>query len=179
MCARVCACALNSRYPYQKISTYLFLFVVAVVKTTVDLMKAWEETKIQFDPSEMQDDTAHPVRINLAALVGDGVLGGRALQSCVDAYNRTFGGNLTLKRGTTVLMPLVQATSLFKKVIDKIIHLVKELLVEKPMQYIYLVGGFAESKMLHKRVVAEFESRDLRVIVPMRPQVGRKLIIHK
>jgi len=130
-------------------------------------MKAWEETKIQFDPSEMQDDTAHPVRINLAALVGDGVLGGRALQSCVDAYNRTFGGNLTLKRGTTVLMPLVQATSLFKKVIDKIIHLVKELLVEKPMQYIYLVGGFAES------------NRDLRVIVPMRPQVGRKLIIHK
>jgi hypothetical protein len=68
-------------------------------------------------------------------------------------------------------MPLVQTLSLFKRVIDKIIHLVKELLAEKPMQYIYLVGGFAESKMLHKRVVAEFESRDLRVIVPMRPQL--------
>jgi len=143
-------------------------------------MKAWEETKIQFDPSEMQDDTAHPVRINLAALVGDGVLGGRTLQSCVDAYNRTFGGNLILKRGTKVLMPLVQTLSLFKRVMDKIIHLVKELLAEKkPMQYIYLVGGFAESKMLHKRVVAEFKSRDLRVIVPMRPQVHRKLIIHR
>jgi len=39
------------------------------------------------------------------------------------------------------------------------------------MDYIYLVGGFAESKMLQTRVKVEFERPGVRVIVPMRPQL--------
>ena len=136
-------------------------------------MKAWEETKLAFDPSEMQDDEATPVRINLAALVGDGVLGSKTLQDCVDGYNSVNGGSLRLRRGTTVLMSLNQTKMLFKKVINKIIQKVKELINENPVQYIYLVGGFAECKMLQMRVKQEFETEESgrRVIVPMRPQL--------
>jgi len=99
------------------------------------------------------------------------VLGSRTLQSCVDAYNRAHGGNLTLRRGTTILMPLVQASCLFKTVISKIITHVRDLLDENPVRFVYLVGGFAESKILQKRVKTEFENAGLHVIVPMRPQL--------
>ena len=74
----------------------------------VDMMKAWEDAKLAFDPSDHSDDAATPVRINLGALVGDGVLGNRTLQSCVDAYNSAHGGNLTLRRGTTILVIVVE-----------------------------------------------------------------------
>lgn len=166
-CTSVCVWTRECEFVYLVLNRYL------LHHTTVDLMKAWEDTKIQFDPSEMQDDAATPVRLNLAALVGEGILGERSLKSCVDAYNSRYGGGLILKRGTTILMPLLQASSLFMKVINKITTLVRELLDEKPMQYIYLVGGFAESKMLQARVKTEFEGRyrGLRVIVPMRPQL--------
>ena len=68
-------------------------------------------------------------------------------------------------------MPLLQANTLFKQVISKIITHVGELLAKNPVNYIYLVGGFAESKMLQKSVKVAFEKRGLHVIVPMRPQL--------
>ena len=152
------------------------------------MMKAWEETKIQFDPSEHSDDPAYCVRINLAAVLGDDVLGGTSLQACVDRYNKRNGSNLTLKRGTTILMSVLQMSSFFKKIVSKIIGQVKELVAENPVDYIYLVGGFAESKILQSSVKVEFENRKiflsknptsllpipaslLHVIVPMRPQL--------
>jgi len=85
-------------------------------------MKSWEETKLRFDPSEHQDVSALPVRINLAALVGDNALGGKALADCVEEYNRIHRGQLICKRGTTILMPLLQMQDLFKNVIEKIVR---------------------------------------------------------
>lgn len=70
-------------------------------------MRAWEDTKLNFDPSEHSDDACTPVRINLAALVGDDVLGDRTLKNCVDAYNSAYGGNITLRRGTTIMVIVV------------------------------------------------------------------------
>jgi hypothetical protein len=135
------------------------------------MMKAWEEAKIQFDPSEHSDDPAYCVRINLAAVLGDDVLGGTSLQACVDRYNERNGSNLTLKRGTTILMAVLQMSSFFKKIVSKIVQQVKELVAENPVNYIYLVGGFAESKMLQSSVKVQFEKLGLHVIVPMRPQL--------
>jgi len=89
---------------------------------TVDLTNSWEITKLGFDPSEYQDNPATPVRINLAALVGDGVLGEKKLADCVEEYNRIHGGQLVCKRGTTILMPFLQMQGLFKKVIEKIVR---------------------------------------------------------
>ena len=129
-------------------------------------MKAWEETKIRFDPSELQDDAATPVRINVAALVLHGSLNTQD----VDNYNNKHGGSLRLNRGH-LMMPLLQASHLFKNVIGKIVQKVAELLQQHPVQYIYLVGGFAESKMLQMRVKQAFEQQGRRVIVPMRPQL--------
>ena len=40
-----------------------------------------------------------------------------------------------------------------------------------PVAYLYLVGGFAESKTLQARVKGSFEKDGLRVIIPMRPQL--------
>jgi len=50
---------------------------------------------------------------------------------------------------------------------------VKDLNTANPVNYVYLVGGFAESKMLQMRVKTELQSANpgLRVIVPMRPQL--------
>jgi len=129
-------------------------------------MKAWEETKLRFDPSGLQDDAATPVRINVGALILHGALDNKA----VDDYNRKHGGSLQLKRGH-LLMPFLQASYLFKNVIAKITQKVSELLQTHPVQYIYLVGGFAESKMLQMRVKQAFEEPRRRVIVPMRPQL--------
>jgi len=132
----------------------------------VELMKAWEETKVRFDPSQLQDDAATPVRINVAQLIVHGALDEQAVTN----YNRRHGASLQLKRGH-LLMPLLQASHLFKKVIAKITQKVSELLEQHPVQYIYLVGGFAESKLLQMRVKQAFEQPGRRVIVPMRPQL--------
>ncbi|MGB1605576.1 MAG: hypothetical protein ACPIOQ_73270, partial [Promethearchaeia archaeon] len=137
----------------------------------LDLMKAWEERKLTFNPADYQDDDAMPVRINLSALITDGILGGQTLQECVNRYNQSEGGNLTLKRGTTLLMPAVQVTSFFTQIINKIVHHVKELIEETPVKYIYLVGGFAESAILQERVKCVESSGGPRVIIPMRPQL--------
>ena len=137
----------------------------------MDMMRAWEETKIQFDPSEHSDDPAYCVRINLAAVLGDDVLGGTSLQACVDRYNQRKGSNLTLKRGTTILMSVLQMSSFYKKIVSKIVQQVKELVAENPVNYIYLVGGFAESKILQSSIKGHFEKLGLHVIVPMRPQL--------
>jgi len=40
-----------------------------------------------------------------------------------------------------------------------------------PVAYLYLVGGFAESKTLQARVRSSFEMHGLRVIIPMTPQL--------
>ena len=83
-------------------------------------MKAWEESKLRFDPSEHQDDAATPVRINLAALLD--ALGDKLLQTCVEEYNRAHGGQLVVKRRTTIMMPLLQMQTLFRKSIDKMVR---------------------------------------------------------
>ena len=137
---------------------------------TVDLMKAWEEAKIRFDPSQLQDDAATRVRINVSALVLSGVLSQERLEQAVTDYSSRHESSLKLKRGH-LLMPLLQMQFLFKKVIGKIFQKVDALIRQHPVQYIYLVGGFAESKMLQMRVKQAFEGQERRVIVPMRPQL--------
>ena len=137
----------------------------------LDLMKDWEESKLAFNPADYQDVNAMRVRINLSALNADDVLGGQTLQECVNRYNQSEGGNLTLKRGTTLFMPSVQVTSFFTQIINKIVHQVKELIEETPVKYIYLVGGFAESAILQERVKCVESSGGPRVIIPMRPQL--------
>jgi len=104
------------------------------------MMKRWEETKINFDPSEHSDELASRVLIDLTVVLGAKVLVGTSLQDCVDRYNRDNGSNLLLRRGTTILMPLLQMSSFFKKIISKIVDLVKEIVDENPVDYIYLVG---------------------------------------
>ncbi len=136
---------------------------------TVDMMEAWEKTKIEFKPPEQES-----VRINLSEVVAADVLGGRSLQACVDNYNVQNGSNLTLRHGTAILMPKAQMWSFFNPIVDMTVTHVKNLLNTNPnpVKYIYLVGGFAESKILQSRVKREFEGRDgLQVIVPIRPQL--------
>jgi len=53
---------------------------------------------------------------------------------------------------------------------EQVFH-VSELIAENPVNFIYLVGGFAESKMLQSRVKVAFERGGLQVIIPMRPQL--------
>jgi hypothetical protein len=134
-------------------------------------MEAWEKTKIEFKPSVHES-----ARISLSEVVTADVLGGRSLQACVDKFNRENGSNLTLKLGTSILMPKALMCSFFNPIVDKTVRHVKDLLSAcnsaNPVKYIYLVGGFAESEILQSSVKIEFEGRyGLHVIVPMRPQL--------
>jgi hypothetical protein len=139
------------------------------------MMEAWEKTKIEFKPSEQ--DSAR-IRMSEVVAAAD-VLGGTSLQTCVDTFNTQNGStltdSLTLRHGTTILMPKAQMCSFFSPIV-KIVNHVRDLLDECkkkaiPVKYIYLVGGFAESEILQSRVRGEFEGHyGLHVIVPMRPQ---------
>lgn len=92
---------------------------------------------------EHSDDPACCVTIDMAAVLGDGVLCGTSLQDCVSRYNKDNGSNLTLKRATTILMPVLQVSCFFKQIVNKIGTHVKEL-----------VGVFAESKILQSSVLS-------------------------
>jgi hypothetical protein len=57
----------------------------------VDMMKAWEATKIHFNPvgKSALDGSATPVRIDMAAVIGSKVLGETSMRTCVERYNET------------------------------------------------------------------------------------------
>jgi hypothetical protein len=139
------------------------------------MMKEWKKTKIQFDQSEHSENPAYCVRINLEAVLGNDVLEGTSLRACMDRYNERNGSNLTLKRGTTILMSVLQMSSFFKKIVSKIIEQVKKLVAENPVNYICLFGCFSESKILQNSIKVQFENlsnvQRLHVIVPMRPKI--------
>jgi hypothetical protein len=74
---------------------------------------------------EHSDDPACCVRIDMAAVLGDGVLCGTSLQGCVSRHSKDNGSYLTLKRGTTILMPVLQMSCFFKQIVNKIVAILR------------------------------------------------------
>jgi hypothetical protein len=92
---------------------------------------------------EHSDDPACCVRIDMAAVLGDGVLCGTSLQDCVSRYNRDNESNLTLKRAATILMPGASGVLFLQADRQQDRYARQEL-----------VGGFAESKILQSSVLS-------------------------
>jgi len=137
----------------------------------VDVMEAWEKTKHQFDPSEKSDVPANSERITMTPLAL--FLGVDTLKACVDRYNLAYGSSLEYNKRGYLMISVLQMQTFFTKVISKIVAHVKDLIIENPVSYVYLVGGFAESKMLQMRVKVDLQAANpgLHVIVPTRPQL--------
>jgi len=138
-------------------------------------MEEWEETKTHFDPSQKQDDPTSACAMRLAALTlalsefpvppGETAL---LLSDLVQKYNSDFGGQLTSTR-SNLKIPFMKMQNFFTNIIRNIVVHVQNLIQETPVNYIYLVGGFAESKMLQMQVKG-LTKDGLQVIVPRYPQ---------
>jgi hypothetical protein len=69
---------------------------------------------------------------------------------------------------STIIMEAQFVRELFKPNFDKIVHHVQELLDANRLDFIFLVGGFAESALLQAAVKDNF-SRRCKVVIPVRP----------
>jgi molecular chaperone DnaK (HSP70) len=60
--------------------------------------------------------------------------------------------------------------AIFDPVVDKIIHLIREQLKAAPQcDFVFLVGGFAQSPYLTERVKAAFPDRSNKILSPPEP----------
>mmetsp|Transcript_13369 Transcript_13369/g.31322 ORF Transcript_13369/g.31322 Transcript_13369/m.31322 type:complete len:586 (-) Transcript_13369:405-2162(-) len=135
----------------------------------VELMETWENVKLSCNEVESFDGDLTKA-INFAPMLD--YLQGKTIASLVAEYNRRYGSNLQTRRATTVLVPLSKIQNFFRPVVEKIVKHVSDLLERTPVDYILLVGGFAESKFLMHRVKNAFENDNTRVVVPLRPSLA-------
>ena len=91
------------------------------------------------------------------------------LNDLVDTYNRVHNTALKMRGRSTVVFPAEIVRGFFKPVLDSICTHVARLVAAHPVQYIFLVGGFAESQILQEAIKARFSSANRHVIVPVRP----------
>jgi hypothetical protein len=131
----------------------------------IDLLEAWEDIKTSYDPSENASRS-----LNMSSVLE--VIDAMKLNDLVDAYNSRRGAALKLRGKSTVVLSGDMVHSLFEPVITSITDHVSKLTASKPVKYIFLVGGFAESPLLQQKVKQTFETGDCRVIVPVRPGVS-------
>ena len=133
----------------------------------VELMQSWERVKLSCNNVDSFDDGTMQ-SINFAPML-DYLQDGETIGSLVSEYNRKHSVKLQTRRATTVLVPLSKIKLFFLSVIEKIEVHVTDLLQKTPVDYILLVGGFAESKILMHRIKKAFEHGRTKVVVPQRP----------
>jgi hypothetical protein len=115
--------------------------------------------------SQTADDSTRS--LNMASILE--VVHDANLPSLVEKYNATHGSGLRMRGRATVVMPGAFVRSLFEKVFKKIRTHVQDLLDTRPVQTIFLVGGFAESALLQDLIKTNFASARCSVVVPVRP----------
>eukprot|EP00961_Rhodomonas_salina_P225900 3054064-Rhodomonas_salina.1 len=141
----------------------------------VELMECWETVKVGCNEVDSFDSELTKA-INFAAMLD--FLKGKKIASLVAEYNARYGSNLQTRQSTTVLVPLRKILSFFRPVVDKIVRHVTDLLARTPVDYILLVGGFAESKILMHRVKNTFENDNTSVEVLGASQCPRSACPH-
>jgi len=90
------------------------------------------------------------------------IRGSDFLERQVQAYNESsrFADDIKYQRPNSIKVPSSLMNALFDPVMDKIIGKIGQMLRQdacQDCQYIFLVGGFGESKVLLKRVKEQFE----------------------
>ena len=127
----------------------------------IELLENWEAVKI----SQTADDATRTINFSpLLEVLGEGT----TLPNLVDTYNQIHGTSLKMRGRSTIIMEAQFVRELFKPNFDKIVHHVQELLDANHLDFIFLVGGFAESALLQAAVKDNF-SRRCKVVIPVRP----------
>ncbi len=138
----------------------------------LDILKHFEMLKRKFNPGV--DERS---RLQLSYL-GEELSAGK-LKEFVAAYNtgKEKANSVTQRGASSLDLPPSLMRSFFEPLFEKITDKVKELLAAankkgSPVGFIFMVGGFSESPFLKSEVKAAFESSQLQVLVPRRPQVS-------
>lgn len=102
------------------------------------------------------------------------------LMELVENYNKKAKPEFQLKKKgvSCVDLPSALMASFFEPLFDKIKNKVKELLQQTKAKvgynakFIFMVGGFSESPYLKSEIKKTFETEEITVLVPNRPQVS-------
>ena len=140
-------------------------------------LDAWESAKCQWDPASAGRDK---VVVAGLATVCEYVGGAEAMIARVDAYNRTHGlteGVVYRPRSFSLVIPAGVVKTFFDACVDPICAHMQKLLIEaadlqKPVGFVFLVGGFAESIFLQRSVREALATDDgyaATLIIPAKP----------
>ena len=128
----------------------------------IELLENWEGVKT----SQSMDDAPRTVNFSpLLEVLDEGL----KLSDMVAAFNTERNTSLKMRGRSTIVMDATFVRDLFKPTTDKIIDHCRHLMEEHPVDFIFLVGGFAESDLLKSTVISHFDSHACKVVVPVRP----------
>ena len=137
----------------------------------LEVLKHFEMMKRKFCPGV--DERS---RLQLSYLGED--LTSQKLAELIKAYNKNHPDAPLKQRGSSgVDLPVPLMSSFYAPLFSNIKNKVKELLdaatsKKAPVNFIFMVGGFSESPYLKSEIKKEFESSNLQILVPRRPQVS-------
>ena len=126
----------------------------------IELLENWEQVKT----SQTADDSTRT--INFAPML-EVLPEGTRVSTLVDDYNQLHDTSLKMRGRSTVVMTADFVRNFFKPNFLKIASHCQSLIDANPVDYIFLVGGFAESELMQAAVKQKFAST--KVIVPVRP----------
>jgi len=142
-------------------------------------LDAWEGAKCGWDPAEAGRDK---VVVSGLATVCEYVGGAEAMAARVEAYNRAHAlaadaGVVYRPRSFSLVLPAGVVRAFFDACVDPICAHMQRLLVEaaemrKPVSFVFLVGGFAESVYLQRSVRDALQTDDgpaAALIIPAKP----------
>eukprot|EP00924_Labyrinthula_sp_SR-Ha-C_P014519 maker-scaffold_34-snap-gene-0.6-mRNA-1 protein AED:0.50 eAED:0.50 QI:104/1/0.5/1/1/1/2/0/733 len=100
------------------------------------------------------------------------------LQTYVDRYNalcekkKNGLGGLTVVQETNLCLPMGLVASFFQNVVERIVEEMLDLIDKEELEglnYVLMVGGFAECKVLKMEVYKKLKNTGIRLLIPKRP----------
>lgn len=139
----------------------------------LEILKHFEMLKRKFNPG--QDDRS---RLQLSYMSED--LTPSKLTELIEKHNKNHPSEFHIKqRGTSCIdIPPALMISFFQPLFENIKSKVEQLLeqaenkVGYKAKFIFMVGGFSESPYLKSEIKKRFETENLTVLAPRRPQVS-------
>lgn len=128
----------------------------------ITMMEDWEIAKCDFDPDDAREITYIRISKQFDKIIAqkEGYLERLAQMQQGDE------DNIQIHRDDMV-------QNIFNPILDNVIQVIEDqfkVLGYTPIDYIFLVGGFAKSKLLQKSIREVFGERVTEVIIPTRPE---------
>ena len=133
------------------------------------LISSFETTKKPFNGADQKS-----LRVAMPWSFGDfhsEHKGGKSIKNSVQAYNHP---DISFTNGTIVIQ-YKTAKQMFSQMLGHITTHVKALLKDPKLatcMYIFMVGGFSESRLLQDQIKRNFEKNDTKVLIPSEAQLA-------